>query len=154
MNIESRGIDMFEEFKQIDKFRKQFKKEFFEAFSAALENLYLIETNEKIIEYLDLMAEEAMSFTDAVIDKDLSYSDYRKEEELAAFSGLLEKQKDCKFSTNEYQRITFELNNLILKHYPAIYELSAFGYRLLDRNVKYYVCRFIQAIKQEYKLPS
>ncbi len=151
MNAERLVKDMFEQFKEIDKFRKQFKKEFFRTFSSALENLYLIDKNEELKEFLDMMAEEAMSFTDAVIDKDLNYPDYRKEEELSAFSKLIEKQKDCKFSTNEYQRITFELNNIILEHYPAIYELSSFGYRLLDRNVKYYVCRFITTVKQEFK---
>ncbi|MGQ8338009.1 hypothetical protein ACUNWD_15770 [Sunxiuqinia sp. A32] len=151
LNREGYMNELFEDFKKIDEFRNHFKNDFFETFSYVIPILYHIEITESIKELLNMMADEAISFTEAVIDKDRNYPEYRKDEELKLMSSLIAKQKLVPELAEEMKQVKYELNSLILKYYPDIYELSAFGYRLLDRNVQFYTQQFVSGINYELK---
>ena len=141
-----RGI--FEEFNKMDAFRKSFKNDFFEAFRLAIAELYPVSETDDVVEYLDVMAEEALRIASDVIEKDRNYPEYRQVMELKTFNSLLEKQNISEARAQEINFVKHELNNLLLKHYPAIFEFSSFGYRLLDRNVQFFACQFTTALRE------
>jgi hypothetical protein len=141
--------DIFEQFKLIDVFRGNFKHEFTLSFSKLAKQVYQFDRSPELDEFIDLMAEEAMRFTEAVIEKNHNYTEYRLVEELKLMNALLAKNKLSKMHHQEAQQVRYQLNELILKHYPALYELSSFGYRLLDRSVNFFTYRFVAAMQEE-----
>lgn len=154
LNIESLMRGIFKEFKSIDAFRTRFKNDFFEALTLVIKNLYSIPETEELVEFIDMMAEETMRFADAVVEKDRTYPEYRQELELRNFNMLLDKQSITESQSRKIVRIKYETNLLLLKYYPAIFELSSFGYRLLDRNVHLFACQFANAMLLHAKKQS
>ncbi|WP_320168039.1 hypothetical protein [Mangrovibacterium marinum] len=143
--------DIFEQFRLIDAFRVDFKREFTQAFYQLTKQLYQLKRTPELDEYIDLMAKEALRFTEDVIEKDRHYAEYRLVDELKLMNAVLAKNKIPRTNKAEAQQVRFQLNELILKHYPALYELSSFGYRLLDRNVNFFTARFVRAMSDEIK---
>lgn len=141
--------DIFEQFKLFDAFRVDFKREFAQSFNDIAKQVYQFDRTPELDEFIDLMAEEALRLTEAVIEKDRHYEEYRLVEELTLMNALLGKNKLPGARKKEAQQVRFHLNELILTHYPALYELSSFGYRLLDRNVNFFTNRFVAAMHQE-----
>lgn len=146
--------DMFEQFRLIDSHREQFRARFVNRFRVVLSNEFDTTNTDALDEFLEWMADEAISFTEAIIDKDRNFPEYRMVEELKSMNTVLAKFPIQQHSHPGIQQIKFELNELILSHYPALYELSGFGYRLLDRNVNYFVFTFVRAIIEEVAKPS
>ncbi len=142
-------VDIFEQFKLIDAFRTSFKDDFKASFAPLVAEYQAVDDQEQLDDFLDQMAEEAISFTESVIEKDRSYSDYRKTEELKVMTSLQERLNYDKLSQQQLAQSKHLLNDLILTHYPALYELTSFGYRLLDRNINYYTWRFLVNIQNE-----
>lgn len=140
---------LLDEFVKLDEFQKHFTGVFIPSFKPVITELYSTPITNQIKEFLQLMANETISFTEAVIAKDLSYPEYRKQEELDSLSSFLTKQNPAPVQQKEIQKIKYILNSLILKHYPAIYDLSSFGYRLLDRYTQLLTLQFITGIKKE-----
>ena len=141
--------EIFEEFKKIDTFRTRFKNDFFDVFKSVFAVSCHVAANEQFEKFLEIMADEAIRFTEAVIEKDRNYPDYRKEEELNALSALLKKHQNSAKQTTEQRTIQFQLNTLLLKYYPVIFDLSSFGYRSLERNVQYYSNQFSVGINNK-----
>lgn len=150
MEMDMRKImhDIFEQFKLVDTFRVNFKREFTSAFNKLTNQVYNFNRTPELDEFIDLMADEAMRFTEAVIEKDRNYSDYRLVEELKLMNVLVDKNKLPKTHHQEIQQVRYQLNEMILKHYPSLYELASFGYRLLDRNVNFFSYRFVAAMQE------
>lgn len=148
LNTERLMRGIFEEFNKMDAFRTRFKNDFFETFRLAVAKLYPVSETDDLVEYLDLMAEEALRVASDVIEKDRTYPEYRQVMELKTFNSLLEKQNISEYQTEEIEFVKHELNNLLLKHYPAIFEFSSFGYRLLDRNVQFFARQFTKALRE------
>lgn len=149
LNTERLMRGIFKEFKNMDNFRSCFKNDFYEAFHRLIEDLYPIPENDELVDYIQMRAEEAMWLADSVIEKDRTYPEYRQEMELRNLNVLLEKQHIKKAHSKKFEQVKFELNALLLKHYPAIFELSSFGYRLLDRNVKNFAYQFTTAMEEK-----
>ncbi len=141
--------DIFEQFKLFDAFRVDFKSKFAHTFNNIAKQVYQFDRTPELVEFIDLMGDEALRFTEAVIEKDRHYEEYRLVEELSLMNALLGKNKLSRARNNEAEQVRFHLNELILSHYPALYELSSFGYRLLDRNVNYFTHRFVSAMQEE-----
>lgn len=153
MELDMRKVfaDIFEQFKLIDTFRDQFKKEFGQKLFALIQDRYQLESTIELHEFIDHKAEEILSITEGVIYKDRTYAEYRQNEELKIMTGLVEKQKDLNIDKTNFIDAKFFINEIILKHYPALYELSSFGYRLFDRNINFYTNRLIHALEEEAK---
>jgi len=151
LDMKNSFSEIFEQFKLIDAFRDEFRSEFIrkmEKLSGA--QLKLALTSE-IEDFLEIMAYETMSFTEAVVDKDRNYPEYRLVEELSQMNDLLAKKRYKSLPVETVQSVKYELNEIILKHYPSLYELSGFGYRLLERNVHLFVANFVYALQEELK---
>ncbi|WP_163711968.1 hypothetical protein [Mangrovibacterium lignilyticum] len=149
LNKERVMREIFEEFKKMDAFKTRFKNDFYAAFSSAITDIYQVQETDELIEFIDAMAEEALRLSNAVVEKDRTYPEYRQEMELKSFSVLLAKQTISSDQTVEIQKVKYELNKILLKYFPAIFELSSFGYRLLDRNVQYFAHQFTNAVRRE-----
>lgn len=151
LDMKNSFYDIFEQFKLIDAFRDEFRIEFVRKMKKISCSLWGLELTPEVMEFLDFMAYETISFTETVIEKDRNYPEYRLVEELKRMNGLINKPRFKELPNELVQSLKFELNELILKNYPALYELSAFGYRLLDRNVNYFVLNFAFALYEESK---
>lgn len=136
--------ELLKEFMQVEEFRNKFKSNYIEILAPLLNKWGPFDNSQQPIDFLEIMAEQAISFTESVIDKDQSFSEFRKEEELKSMDSLLTKYQTSDFDLNKLKKIKQILNEIILNHYPSIYEFSSFGYRLLERNVQFYSYRFIE----------
>lgn len=154
LDMKNSFYDIFEQFKLIDEFRDEFRIEFVRKLKNLVKQNWELKLTPEVYEFLDIMASESISFTEAVIEKDRNYPEYRLVEELKRMNALNNKPKFRGLPNELIQVVKFEVNELILKNYPALYELSAFGYRLLDRNVSYFVSNFVYAIHEESRLQS
>ncbi|MFV0376635.1 MAG: hypothetical protein ACK5JD_04945 [Mangrovibacterium sp.] len=144
---------IFEQFKLVESFREQFKARFANCFRPVLTDTFRIGASTELDEFMEWMADEAISFTEAIIDKDRNYSEFRIDEELKSMDTVLQRFSVLQvFHPGAFQ-IKFELNKLILSFYPALYELSGSGYRLLERNVNYFVFTFVRFILEEAAKP-
>ncbi len=151
MELDMRKIfaDIFEQFKLIDTFRDKFKREFSQTLYNLIQERYRLGSSPELSEFIDLKAEEILSMTESVIYKDRTYAEYRQTEELNIMSDLVSKQSELNVKPDDFGKVKFWVNELILKHYPALYELIGFGYRLLDRNVNFYTNRLVWALEAE-----
>jgi len=138
--------DIFEQFRLIDGFRDDFRNELASRFIPVLNSEYGISDEHQAMNLMYDIAEDSMNFVEAVIDKDRNYPEYRQKLELAAMDRLLKKVDFTMFDKREIQKMKYHLNEITLKYYPALYELTGFGYRLLDRIVSYYSYVFVSYI--------
>ncbi|WP_372776007.1 hypothetical protein [Mangrovibacterium sp.] len=149
LNTQRAMRELFEEFERIDIFRNHFKRDFTDEYRAALLKTYQIQETEQLVAFIELMADQAYSLMESIIEKDQCYPEYRKEIELQVLDALVGKQITSAEHASEIMQLKYTLNCILLKYYPVIYELSSFGYRLLDRNVQHFIYQFTTAIRHE-----
>lgn len=138
-----------EQFKLVDASRYQFRGEFCKKINQLVQQKFQLSVTVEVSNYVMIMADEAISFTEAVIDKDRNYPEYRMIDELKRMDDLLNIVRCRKLPEELTQCVRFNLNELILNHYPALYDLSAWGYRLLERNVNFYALSLVAALNDE-----
>jgi len=148
MELDTRRLmrEIFEEFRKMDAFRTNFKSDFFKTFSLISANLYSIPESDELVEFLDGMAEEALSMANSIVEKDRTYPEYRQVMELKTYKALLDKHQISEGQATEIKQVKYNLNVLLLQYYPAIFEFSSFGYRLLDGNVKFFAYQLTNAL--------
>ncbi|MFY9153709.1 MAG: hypothetical protein WAO52_16950 [Prolixibacteraceae bacterium] len=132
-----------EELKKTDEFYILFKKEF----SKMVGNLIAVYfPNERfdagLDGYIDNYASEILSSTEAVIDKDRNYLDYRLEEELDNVSRLVSRMLDFKRNDEFIEVVHQKVKEQMVRYFDDINELSANGFRLLERNSRMYNLEF------------
>lgn len=149
LNTQRAMRELFEEFERIDSFRDHFKHDFMEEYSSAVLQSYQTQEKEQLTAFIEFMADQAFSLMESVIEKDQCYPEYRKEIELQVLDALIGKQIVSAEQTEEINQFKYALNSILLKYYPSIYELSSFGYRLLDRNVQHFSYQFTSAIRRD-----
>ncbi|WP_159517067.1 hypothetical protein [Sunxiuqinia indica] len=148
LNTDKLMEELLKEFKKVDEFRNKFRNDFIEVFTSLLHNRYQLEKNEKMNEALMIMAQQTISFTESIIEKDRSFPEYRKEEELKAMDDLLAKHQILESYEEEIKKIKQTLNDVVINHYPTIYEFTSFGYRLLEKKAQYHSYQFWSGFQQ------
>jgi hypothetical protein len=141
---ENRIRKILEGFKKNDElhssFRNYFIKEIFQIIEKEFPDAVF---GTKLTDYLFLYADNVISSTESVIDKDFNYPEFRKEEEVNRMKKVVEKLPTNEKAQEFTKKVHSEAKKSIVKFYPLIYELSGSGFRLLELNAKFFNHGFI-----------
>lgn len=140
---EERINRIFEEFQKVDEFYDEFKLEF----NANILSLIRIdypdfEEDELYKRLIEQYALTVLSVTQTVLDKDQTYPDYRKQEDLAAMQTYYAKAVALTSNKDLAQKIHLSIKGILVKYYPQIADLSAVGFRLLELNLSLFNMEF------------
>jgi len=126
------------------KFRTKFKLEMLMLFHKYHPNSKEDDIAEEIIE---TFANQIISTSESVLDKDNNYPDYRKKEELIGVERVVKKIKALEGVSDFIELSHAKAKELIVEFYPSIINLSGDGFRLLDQYVKMHHASFVVNIK-------
>ncbi|PWE00050.1 hypothetical protein [Marinilabilia rubra] len=146
---QNRFRKILEGFKEADDFNASFKEFFIDRLCRIIEDRYpTLEFSEKMAEHLVLYAENTISYTESVIDKDASFPDFRKKEEVIRMKSVVKKLPDFCEDTEFVDRINSEAKMCMVKFFPEIYDLSGDGFRLLDVNARFFNHGFLSNLSE------
>ena len=132
------------EFKQTDEFYNSFRHQFIVSLFLVVKRYFkTLKLDEEMNHNLQLYADEMLSCVESVIYKDSSYPKFRMEEELGIMTRLVNKQPKPEENAEFIDKIHLKAKEMIVRHYPAIEELSGNGFRLLEKYAKMYNWEFI-----------
>ncbi|WP_321371002.1 hypothetical protein [uncultured Draconibacterium sp.] len=135
------------EFERIDKFLEKFRRRFIRE-QLLITNSFLNSITEKdrLEEQLREYANRMFNCADSVADKDENYNEVRLTMELEAISRAVEKypsslrQSDIALQTHQ------KAKELLVHFFPELTELSANGFRLLEKYCLFYNYEFISSL--------
>lgn len=133
-----------EELRKTDEFNQLFKREFSKILGGLI-TVYFpnFKSDDTLLAgYIENYASEILSSTEAVIDKDHSYMDYRLEEELDNMNRLVSKMMESKPNEAFVDVVHQNVKAQMVRYFGDISELSASGFRLLERNSRMYNLEF------------
>lgn len=132
------------EFKQTDEFYDLFRAWFISEIYKLITEFYpKIVKNNNLGNKLKLYADEILSSTESVIYKDMSYPEYRIEDELRVMTRLTNKETNEDQNPEFIEKVHLKAKALMVEYYPNIIDLSANGFRLLEKNAKMYNREFV-----------
>ena len=135
---------VFEEFKKTDEFYDLFRKEFAASLASVIQAHYpYLDFDSETEEILRLYANEILSSTESVLYKDKSYPRYRLEEELTLMTRLVIKKPGEGQNSNFIEETHMKAKEIMVKYFGEIMNLSANGFRLLEKNARMYNWEFI-----------
>lgn len=141
---EERIKRIFKEFKKVDEFYGAFKKEFETNIVLKIIDFHPdFKRTESFDELLDQFSVAALSITHSVLDKDSSYPDYRKAEDLQALQAYYTKARSLAKNKELADVLHQKTKELLVKYYPKIVDLSGDGFRLLELNLKLFNLEFV-----------
>lgn len=134
---------IIEALKKIEDFNLSFQLDFYESIT---EILSVKESNSEesfdLDEFILMYGQQIFSATESVIDKDNSYPDYRLNDELNRMTKLIDKRIKIGKSLDVHDAIQNKVKELMVKYFPAVYDLSGNGFRLMELNARYYYLEF------------
>lgn len=122
------------------KFRTKFKLEMLMLFHQHHLNC---KDDNFVEEIIDTFANQIISTSESVIDKDNNYPDYRKKEELVGVERVVNKIEKLEGVSDFINISHLKSKELIVNFYPSIMDLSGDGFRLLDQYVRMHHASFI-----------
>lgn len=135
---------ILEEIKKTDTFYSIFKREFSESINPIIQKFFpdtiLSEETDNLRQ---AYAVAILNATESVIDKDQNYPLYRLEEELDSMNRIILKLSLKKEYYDFAEAVHLTAKELIVKKFTGIYDLSSYGFRLLERNAKLYNWEFV-----------
>lgn len=132
---EKRIRKILEGFKQQDELHSSFKNYFIRSIYRNIENLFPgRDFGSELADHILLYAENIISCTESVIDKDLNYPEYRLNEEVNRMKQLIEKLPVFEHE----EALHKEAKKSIVKYFPGVFELSGQGFRLLELNTSFF----------------
>jgi hypothetical protein len=135
---------ILEGIKKADSFYNTFKEEFYREVFKSIKEWYPGVSFDEVVENLMfLYAVAILNSTEAVIDKDRNYPDYRLEEDLEAMTKVNLKFKVSPEVLELGDDIHSKAKVLMVKYFDAIFDLSSTGFRLLEQNAKLYNLEFV-----------
>ena len=137
------------EFKRIDKFLEKFQRHFIsEQLIVASTHLDFNLSEKEITEQLKNYANQIFNCADSVTDKDQNYNEIRLALELESITRATDKHP-LRFRESELARQTHKkAKELLIKFFPELMELSANGFRLLEKYCLFYNFEFISALNE------
>ena len=136
--------NIYEEFRKTDAFYNSFRKQFVsEIVQVVREHHPETEKNPILQEDIKLYADEMINTAESVVYKDKSYPGYRLLYELEVMSRLVVKEPENNQNTQFIHDIHQKAKALMVLHYPEIFDLSANGFRLIEKYAKMYNWEFI-----------
>ncbi len=137
------------EFQKIDEALGQFRDEVrFVLFMELKDYIPGIKLDEKLNEVALLYANQLFSSADAVIDKDNNYSTVRLQDELEGMNKVV-----AKFPADDQRAAFAELSHrkmkeLVVNHFSKVIDLSANGFRLLERYCQMHNNEFMSGLSK------
>lgn len=137
------------EFKRIDKFLGKFQHHFIrEQLLSGDVQLFSDLPGKELEEQLKEYANHMFSCADSVVDKDENYNEVRLAMELEAMTRVIEKYP-ANFRDSEIAAQTHQKAKEVLVHFfPDLVELSANGFRLLEKYCLLYNYEFISSLRK------
>ena len=137
------------EFERIDKFLEKFQRHFIrEQLIVASTHLDLNLSEKEKTEQLKNYANRIFNCADSVADKDQNYNEIRLALELESITRATDKHP-LRFRESELARQTHKkAKELLIKFFPELMELSANGFRLLEKYCLFYNFEFISALNE------
>lgn len=136
------------EFQKIDKFLKEFRHEFIKALSSEVKLLSTeIRSDETLNEKLLVYANQIFNSAESVIDKDKHYTEVRLKEELDAMSQVTKKGLIPSEHLKLAERTHRKAKAIMVKFYPDLIDLSADGFRLLEKYCSMYNHDFVLSLE-------
>jgi hypothetical protein len=140
------------EFQKIDKFLKKFRTEFITELSFEIEKSVTgLSVNDIVYEMLLVYANQTFNTAESVIDKDKSYTASRLQEELEAMNRLIEKDSGKHDNSSLAKQTHFKAKEIMVKFYPNLINLSANGFRLLEKYCLMYNREFMLSLENQDK---
>ena len=138
------------EFRRVEEFLHEFESVFAGELQKIIFKTYSnIELNEKIHEAVLAYANEIINVAESVCDKDMNYTELRLKEELDNMARVVEnyppENLDCEFLQKSHQNA----KKLIVDFYPYIFDLSANGFRLLEKYCQMYNWKFVDIFQTQ-----
>ncbi len=131
--------DFIQEFKTIEKHHNKIKHQFSQSVNSIIQQHYQYTLHDEILsELLDQYANHIINATSSVIDKDLSYPEYRLKEELERMYWLTQKRNLLNNQSLLFEKIHQNSKTFMVHHFPGILNLSGNGFRLLEANALFY----------------
>ena len=90
-----------------------------------------------------LYADEMLSCVESVLYKDKSYPEYRLKEEVEMLARIIDKKPEKGQSAEFIEKSHLAAKEMLVYHYPDIYDLSAEAFRLLEKYSRMYSWEFI-----------
>jgi hypothetical protein len=132
---EKRIRKIIEGFKQQDELHSSFKNHFIQSIYSKIEALFPgRDFGSGLADHILLYAENIISCTESVVDKDFNYPENRKDEEVKRMKQLIDKLPIHEYADTLHK----EAKKSIVKFFPAIFELSGQGFRLLELNSRFF----------------
>lgn len=137
-------MQFFEEFKKIDALYDTFKKEFDAEITAIIRQHHPdFKPSERFNELLSQFSVAALSIAHSVLDRDTTYPNFRKTEDLKALQAYYVNTIQAFKNKELAEQIHKKTKELVVMHLPKIVDLSADGFRLLELNLKLFNLEFI-----------
>lgn len=134
-------------FKKIDEFRIDFQEHFSAEICKLTQkqcaNISMSELREPLLAY----SHEIFSCTEAILDKDEHYSNFRLEEELEAITLALKRFEDEAPMNKFAQQTHRKAKEITVSFFPELVDLSGNGFRLLEKYCLMYNREFVRAIE-------
>ena len=137
------------EFKRIDQLWEQFQRHFIrEQLLIANEQADLSLPKDELNKELKHYASHLFNCADSVADKDENYNEIRLALELESITRTTDKYPS-RFRDSELARQTHKkAKELLIQFFPELMELSANGFRLLEKYCLFYNLEFISALEE------
>lgn len=127
------------EFKRTDDFYNKFRHDFTITLFLALRKFdKSFKLDEAVSKDLRLYADEMISCVESVLYKDLTYPEYRLEDEVKAMKRVVGKEPSGKWDIKMLENIHLSSKEMIVKYFEDIFDLSANGFRLLELYSRMY----------------
>jgi DNA replicative helicase MCM subunit Mcm2 (Cdc46/Mcm family) len=132
---ENRIRKIIEGFKEQGELHSSFKNHFIQSIYRKTESLFPErDFGSELADQILLYAENIISCTESVVDKDVNYPEYRMDEEVNRMKQIIEKLPVFEHADALHK----EAKKSIVKFFPAVFELSGQGFRLLELNTGFF----------------
>ncbi|MBN2806182.1 MAG: hypothetical protein JXR22_05950 [Prolixibacteraceae bacterium] len=147
-------MEAFEPYRRLHEIKHDFKRseEFYHSFRHQfIISLFLVvkrhdknlQLDETMNGNLQLYADEMLSCVESVLYKDFTYPDGRLEEELKTMNRIVSVKPELEQHMEFINKLHLKAKEMIVRHYPPVFELSATGFRLLERYSRMYNLEFV-----------
>ncbi|WP_291855519.1 hypothetical protein [Marinilabilia sp.] len=126
---------ILEGFKEQNELNSSFKNHFIQSVYRKIESLFPErDFGSGLADRILLYAENSISCTESVVEKDFNYPACKKDEEVKRMKQLI-----GKLPTFEYEDLIHaEAKKSIVEFFPDVFKLSGQGFRLLELNTRFF----------------
>lgn len=135
--------EIHHEFRRSEEFYNSFRHQFIISLFLVVKRHYKhLQLNETINSDLKLYADEMLSCVESILYKDFTYHAEKLDEELRAMNRMVSIKAEFEDHMEFINKLHLKAKEMIVRHYPPVFDLSASGFRLLERYSRMYNLEF------------